>query len=277
MAETYTKLFRSMLLSSIWSEDNVTRIVWITLLAESDQDGRVYASIPGLASLAKVSIDELNDALLILSSPDPYSKTPDDEGRRIREIDGGWELINHGKYREKMSKEDQNRKAAERMRRYRERKKQASSDFDSVTHQRNASVTRCNELRMLRHTDTDTDTDAKADTKIKPIHTPSKAASTSSMAREWFSEFWSVVHVRIGKQKAFEAFGRAVKRKSSDEKLTQREAKDAIVEAMTAFAKSPEAKPADRTPIHPTTWLNQGRYDDDRSVWAHNSKPRARF
>jgi hypothetical protein len=33
-------------------------------------------------------------------SPDKYSRTPDDEGRRIEVIDGGWRLLNYGKYRE---------------------------------------------------------------------------------------------------------------------------------------------------------------------------------
>ena len=40
----FTKLFQSILTSSVWSEDNETRIVWITMLALADQNGSVSAT-----------------------------------------------------------------------------------------------------------------------------------------------------------------------------------------------------------------------------------------
>lgn len=95
----YTKLFGSIVGSTIWSEDNETRIVWITMLAMADQHGEVQASIPGLAKFASVSLAAMEAALGKLMAPDPYSRTKDNEGRRIEEIDGGWRLLNHAKYR----------------------------------------------------------------------------------------------------------------------------------------------------------------------------------
>ena len=44
-----------------------------------------------------------------------------------------------------------------------------------------------------------------------------------------------------------------------------------LADRMTAFAASPDARPTDREPIHPTTWLNQGRYDDDPETWQRQS------
>jgi hypothetical protein len=102
----YTKLFQSILDSTIWQESNETRLLWITMLAMSDKNGEVQAAIPGLAKRAGITIQECEHGLLTLLSPDPYSRTPDHEGRRIEVIDGGWSLLNHAKYRELMSYEE---------------------------------------------------------------------------------------------------------------------------------------------------------------------------
>jgi hypothetical protein len=91
------------------------RLVWITMLAMSDRDGCVEASVPGLASAARVTRAEADDAISVLLSPDPDSRTPDHEGRRIEAIDGGWRLLNHGKYRARMSADEQREKARIRM------------------------------------------------------------------------------------------------------------------------------------------------------------------
>lgn len=102
----YTKLFGSIVASTIWREPNPTRIVWITMLALANRFGVVEASMPGLADLAKVSIPECQEALLKLSSPDEYSRTKEHEGRRIKEVEGGWQILNYGKYRDKLSAEE---------------------------------------------------------------------------------------------------------------------------------------------------------------------------
>ena len=96
----FTKLFSSILTSSVWQEDDKTRLLWITMLASADKDGRVEAAIPGLAMLARISIEECEHALELLLSPDEYSRTTEHEGRRIEVIDGGWLVLNYRKYRD---------------------------------------------------------------------------------------------------------------------------------------------------------------------------------
>lgn len=98
MSDTYTKLFSSITESTVWGESYATRIVWVTMLAMADASGNVYGAIPGLARRANVTLPEVEMALQSFMSPDPYSRTKDDDGRRIEAIDGGWRLINHGKY-----------------------------------------------------------------------------------------------------------------------------------------------------------------------------------
>ena len=119
----YTKLFQSILTSTIWGEDHATLRVWITMLAMADKNGEVVATIPGLARVACVTIQEVEHALEKFQSPDKYSRTPDDEGRRIEQNEDGWVLINYEKYRKMASKEDQKAKNAERVRKFRERQK----------------------------------------------------------------------------------------------------------------------------------------------------------
>lgn len=97
---TFTKLFSSITESTIWQEDDKTRLVWITMLAMADRQGRVWASIPGLAHRARVPLHACRTALRKLAAPDKDSRTPDHQGRRIEAIDGGWILLNHAKYRE---------------------------------------------------------------------------------------------------------------------------------------------------------------------------------
>lgn len=102
----YTKLFNSILASTVWSEPNDVRIVWITMLAMANKDGIVEGSVPGLAVFARLPIDVTETALARLSSPDPHSRSKEQDGRRIETIDGGWKLINHFKYRQQMSADE---------------------------------------------------------------------------------------------------------------------------------------------------------------------------
>lgn len=69
------------------------------MLAMADRNGRVWASIPGLANRARVPLEDAKLAIATFLGPDEYSRTPDNEGRRIEPIDGGWRLLNHEKYR----------------------------------------------------------------------------------------------------------------------------------------------------------------------------------
>lgn len=121
---SYTKLWASIVDSTIWDEDDTTRIVWVTLLAKANRRGIVLASLPGLARCARKTIKETEAALEKLKGPDPHSRTKDFEGRRIAEIEGGWLLLNYEKHREGVDVEQALEKARLRAKNYRDRKKQ---------------------------------------------------------------------------------------------------------------------------------------------------------
>ena len=98
MSDTYTKLFRSIAASTIVSEPLATRWLWVTMLSQADKAGKVYAAVPGLARMANISLEECEAGLACFLAPDRYSRTAENEGRRIEPFDGGWRLLNHAKY-----------------------------------------------------------------------------------------------------------------------------------------------------------------------------------
>jgi len=116
----YVKLFQSILQSTLWQEPTHVRLVWITLLAMCDFNGNVSASIPGLAHTARVDLKDAEAAIEKLLSPDPYSRTPDYEGRRIEKIDGGWHILNYIKYKQIVSAENAREGARLRQQKHRD-------------------------------------------------------------------------------------------------------------------------------------------------------------
>ena len=96
----FALLWGKILRSSIWvKESKGTRLVWIAMLAMKDSEGRIQASVVGLADAAKVSVNECKEALRVLLSPDPDDTSKVEQGRRIRVIPGGWQIVNHDLYR----------------------------------------------------------------------------------------------------------------------------------------------------------------------------------
>jgi len=120
MPETsFTKLDSGIVRSSIWMEPPTTRVVWIAFLAISDKKGFVAASRSGMEHLCNVSHEEFENAMKSLESPDTDSRTPDNDGRRIEKVPGGWTILNYALYREKQYKIERREDAKEAMQRKR--------------------------------------------------------------------------------------------------------------------------------------------------------------
>ncbi len=142
MSDGFTKLFNSILTSSIWSADDKVRIMWITMLASADAGGYVTGAIPGMAAMARQTVQEAEKSIKALTEPDPYSRTKELKGRRLLEVDGGWQIINHPKYREKRDPEKrkaQNREAQERFRN-KDSKQKVSQSKPIVSHDKPPSA-----------------------------------------------------------------------------------------------------------------------------------------
>ena len=121
MRENYAKVFQSIVFSSVWEQDDATRIVWLTLMVMADKHGEVTGNVHSLARVAKVSTEACERALDLFLNPDPGSRTETCEGRRLQTVEGGWALVNHDTYTSKASAQDRREQAARRQQRYRER------------------------------------------------------------------------------------------------------------------------------------------------------------
>ena len=117
----------------------------------SDADGIVDYTPPAIASITSIPLEIIQKGIEVLSKPDPYSRTPDCEGRRIELIDAhrpwGWVIVNHSKYQRLQDSDTVRAQTKERVRKHRELKR---------------TVTDGNGEK--RHTDTDTDTDTTTET-----------------------------------------------------------------------------------------------------------------
>lgn len=231
MSVTFTKLFSSITESTIWVAPDAHRLTWITMLAMADRSGRVWASIPGLANRARLPIQAVEEALQAFMSPDPYSRTKDNEGRRIEEIDGGWRLLNHAKYRTIRDEES----IKESKRKYintRREQERLSKGVDNVE---------------LCRGNAEAEAEAEAEA-IKPLEQKATA----------FARFWSAYPKKKNKGHAERAFKKLPKNAE-------------FVEAMLAAldsAKRSEAwiKDGGQYIPYPATWLNAKGWEDEEQV-----------
>jgi len=116
----FAKLSDSLVFSSILREDDAVFKVFFLILSQARASGVAPISTDFIASITRKSDTEVDRCLGVLEAPDPKSKTLTDEGRRIRRVDGGFEVINYHKYRQDAEAETVRVYERERKRRQRE-------------------------------------------------------------------------------------------------------------------------------------------------------------
>jgi len=245
----YTKLFSSIVHSTIWREENHVRLVWITMLAMADKDGVVEASIPGLADAARVTLEECCEALERLMSPDEFSRSKEFEGRRIGPVEGGWVLLNYHRYRDKLNREEQRIKAAQRQREYRERKKVDVTPFVTENHNALCSVMPA----LWPSLQSESESDPESDTKEKRKKKEKSAYSAS------FLSFWAAYPKKKEKDAAWRAWQKAVKKAEPKTIIDAVEKHKSSTEWQSGYIK------------YPATWLNKGCWDDEIAPQSTNN------
>lgn len=97
---SFALLWSKTLDSSVWrKESKETRLVWVTMLMMKNQDGLIQSSVIGLADRARVTKEECLEALRIFLAADPDDTSKVEEGKKIREVAGGWQIVNNELYR----------------------------------------------------------------------------------------------------------------------------------------------------------------------------------
>jgi len=120
----YARIFVKILDSSI-AENWQARHVFEDMLKLAD-DGVLDVTRQAIARRTNVPLDIINEAIAVLESPDPASRDPEDDGRRIVRLDEtrdwGWRIVNWEKYEAIRSTADQREKTRQRMIRLRQRR-----------------------------------------------------------------------------------------------------------------------------------------------------------
>lgn len=253
----FVKMFSSMLDSTVWQEPDHTRLVWVALCLMADRDGEIAASIPGVASRAKVPLASAEIALATFLSPDRYSRTKDYGGRRIEEIDGGWKLLNYFKYRETLDQDEVRAKTAIRVRRFRDRKAKRNADNVTVTPvtpsndieeaegEEESSIQGVVVLPVARIIERTEHLIKKEKRKAGDFVSPAQATA--------FAEFWSEYPLKKAKPNAQKAYVKAI--------LTVKQ-HAAVMGGLRAqlpgmIAEEPRHRP------HPASWINARRWEDE--------------
>jgi hypothetical protein len=81
--------------------------VWLVLLALQQRGGIIDAHPSYIATISGLPQADIELAIKRFCEPDPASRTPDHDGRRLEPLEGagfGWRVINHRKYAEKARK-----------------------------------------------------------------------------------------------------------------------------------------------------------------------------
>lgn len=233
----YNRLFTKILDSSIWLEPTATRIVWVTLIAAMDEDGYAhFSAVENLANRARVTLEEAEKAIECFLAPDENSANPENEGRRIERVPGGFFILNAPEHRQMLNREIQREQIRLRVQRHRD--KQSCN---------NSSVT-----------------------SALPSVTPASASESGSASskgeargkQEAAEEIYQAYPKKVGKPFALKSILRAMATRDPA----------FLLERTKAFAA---ARGADLNFVpHPSTWFNQERFNDDPSTWVNDSDSR---
>ena len=243
----YGKIFDSIFKSTLVSEGGwLPTYIFMSMVTIADKDGIVNISTKSLYNLvgfrsydSKISLEDFRLAIDYLESEDPESNSPTENGRRIiplSKIDEipdnrGWFVVNYDEYKKKASKYDEREATAERVRRFRERKKC------------NGSVTECNGKKRNdngKNGHIDIDTDIDLDKKNYSAD---------------FLEFWKHYPKKIGKGKAYQSW-----KKLKNPKITLTK-----IQLALKWQKKSEQWQKDNGQYipNPSTYLNQRRWEDE--------------
>lgn len=101
----YTPIFAKIVDSSVWELPDWQLKIFLTMLMKKDPDYVVRASSYTIARWALKTREEVEEALVVLSSPDPARPDQRHNGRRIEKVgEDEWLILNGALYQQMMNK-----------------------------------------------------------------------------------------------------------------------------------------------------------------------------
>lgn len=124
----YGKLFAQMYDGTLGTKGPWQALVTFQqLIILADKAGDVDMTAEAIARRTTIPLSVIQEGLTALEEPDPDSRTPDEEGRRIVRLSEdrpwGWHIVNHDKYRKIRSQEERREYMRQYQRERRERER----------------------------------------------------------------------------------------------------------------------------------------------------------
>jgi len=167
----YGKLFESMYEGTLYGKWQAI-VTFQQMIILCSPDGVIDMTPQTISARTSIPLEIIQTGVVDLEAPDPFSRTPDRDGRRIERLDDhrpwGWLIVNHKKYKDLISQEQKREADRERMRQKR-----------SVAGSRGMS----RDVAEVAHSDADADRDSKKNAKSDP---------------SWLADFKSLYPKRSG-------------------------------------------------------------------------------
>ena len=222
----YGKLFASMYDGTLYGQWEAI-VTFQQMIILCDSVGVLDMTPPALAARTSIPLDIIEKGISALESPDPYSRSPDQDGRRIERLDDhrpwGWRIINHHRYRQMGSVEAKKEADRERIARKRATSRNVSQPVAEVAY---------------------TDTNRRKKEHAQQVEREST-----------FPAFWAVYPRRIGKADALKAW----RSLNPDEALS-----DVILASVKSHMKIWERGDGKFVP-YPASFLRGRRWEDEEA------------
>lgn len=198
------------------------------MLAHADSAGWVDIHPKAIAEEVGLTVEQVRAAIAELEAPDPESRSPEHEGRRIILLDEhrnwGWKIVNHGKYRsirDEADRREQNRIAQEKFR------NKNKGELPEVSNSKPR--------------------------KPKSANTEAEVEVNPPTPQGGFDKFWAAYPKKVGKGAAEKAFAKAP-------------INGHLADVLTALERQKHSEQWRRDGgqfiPNPATWLNQRRWED---------------
>lgn len=230
----YGKIFEQIYDGTL-SENWQALITFQQMIVLCDADGIIDMTPEAISRRTGIPIEHIKTGIKFLEKSDPYSRSPDENGKRIVRLDEhrpwGWYIVNHAKYKSLQDADTIRYQNKLRKRKQREKVKMSRTVTDSHG--------------QSRHTDTDTDTDKRK-----------QPSSKDDGYSQEFLEFWKLYPRKTGKGGAYKAW-----KKIKEPKTTLTKIQIALI-----WQKKLDQWIRDNGQYipHPSTYLNQRRWEDEK-------------
>lgn len=257
----YGKVFSSMYDGTLATKGPWQALVTFQqMIVLADRDGVVDMTASAISRRTSIPLEIIETGISELMQPDPESRTPAEDGRRIVLLEGhrtwGWQIVNHAKYAALRSLEERREymRVAQAEHRARVKAQTEASKIVMTSQDKSANV------KMS--------TDVYVDVPVDVVKTLAPSRKGRAAVCEFppgFDRFWEAYPRKTAKPKAVQAFARI----RPDEALLS-----TMLAALSAQAKSDQWVKDDGQFIpHPATWLSARRWEDQMPAASRRADP----